>query len=151
MNLHDLNYLAILVAATVKFGLGGVWYSPALFNRQWLAEMKFTEEELAKAKAHGRPVLAVTFVLGLVQVFALAVVLRAMKPGCLGCVVGAAMMLSVAFAAVPIGINYLFERRSLRFFLINAGYDLVGLTLAGLVLGLMDAPKSGLPMPPPHQ
>ena len=45
-----------------------------------------------------------------------------------------------AFAAVPIGINYLFERRSLRFFAINAGYDLVGLMLAGAAMAMWFVP-----------
>jgi hypothetical protein len=63
------------------------------------------------------------------------VVLRAIKSDCVGCAVGTAAMLSVTFGAVPIGVNYLFERKSLRFFLINTGYDLVGLMLAGLILG----------------
>lgn len=134
MNLHDLNYLAIAAAGAAKFALGGLWYS-LLFQKQWLAEMKFSEEELAKAKGQGTPVLAITFVVGFVQVFALAVVLKAIKSDCVGCAVGTALMLSVAFAAVPIGINYLFERRSLRFFLVNAGYDLVGMALAGVILG----------------
>ncbi len=137
MNLADLNYLAILAAGAVKFGLGGLWYSPALFCKGWQAEMKMTDEEIARAKAAGHPAfqLGTTFLLSVVQVFALAVVLRAVKPDCLGCAAGTAMMLSLAFTAIPTGINYLFERKSLRFFFINAGYDLVGLTLAGLILG----------------
>ncbi len=135
MNLHDLNYLAIAAAGAAKFALGGLWYSPLLFKQPWLAAMKFSEEELAKAKGQGAPVLAITFVVGFVQAFALAVVLKAIKSDCVGCAVGTAMMLSVAFAAVPIGINYLFERRSLRFFLVNAGYDLVGMVIAGAILG----------------
>jgi hypothetical protein len=34
------------------------------------------------------------------------------------------------------GINYLFEQRSLRLFLINGGYHTLQYTLIGLVLGL---------------
>lgn len=136
MNFADLPYPAIAAAGFAKFALGGVWYS-LLFQKQWLAEQKLSPEEIAVARAEGgKSPLVITFLVGFVQVFALAVVLRAIKSDCVGCAVGTAGMLSVAFAAVPIGINYLFERRSLRFFAINAGYDLVGLMLAGLILGL---------------
>ena len=38
--------------------------------------------------------------------------------------------------ASSFGINYLFERRSLRLFLINGGYHTLQFTLYGLVLGL---------------
>lgn len=135
MNLHDLNYLAIAAAGAAKFALGGLWYSPLLFVKPWLAELKWSPEEMEENRKHGRSQLAITFLVGFVQVFALAVVLKAIKSDCVGCAVGTAMMLSVAFAAVPTGINYLFERRSLRFFLVNAGYDLVGMTIAGLIIG----------------
>lgn len=136
MMLSDLNYLAILAAGAVKFALGGVWYS-LLFQKPWLAELKWTPEEIAAARTEGgKSPLVITFFVGFIQVVALAVVLRAINSDCVGCAVGTAAMLSLAFAAVPIGINYLFERRSLRFWLVNAGYDLVGMVLAGLVLGL---------------
>ena len=32
------NYLAVLVAGLVIFLLGGLWYSPALFAKKWIAE-----------------------------------------------------------------------------------------------------------------
>ena len=38
--------------------------------------------------------------------------------------------------ATSFGVNYLFEQKSLRLFLINAGYVTVQFTVMGLVLGL---------------
>jgi hypothetical protein len=38
--------------------------------------------------------------------------------------------------ATSFGINYLFERRNPRLFLINGGYHTVQFTVFGLVLGL---------------
>ena len=136
MNLSDLNFLAILAASVAKFVIGGLWFSPLLFVKPWLAEMKFTEEQMTAAKAK-RPAhtLVPTFFLGLVQVFALGVLLRAMKPDCLACAVGTAAMCSVAFSGLSNAINYLFEGRSLRMWLITAGHDAVALAIAGLILG----------------
>jgi hypothetical protein len=37
--------------------------------------------------------------------------------------------------ATFIGTHYLFERRSLKLFLINAGYSIVALTIMGLIIG----------------
>ena len=31
----QVNWLAIIAAAIVMFGLGAVWYSPWLFVKQW--------------------------------------------------------------------------------------------------------------------
>ena len=33
----QVNVLAVLVAAVLSIALGAVWYSPALFARQWMA------------------------------------------------------------------------------------------------------------------
>ncbi len=135
MHFNELNYFAIAAAAAVKFCIGGLWYSPKLFANPWLAELKITPEQIAAAKGHAKTQLALTFLLGLVQVFALAVVLKAIKSDCLGCAAGTGLMLSVAFGAVPTATNYLFEQRSVRFFLINAGYDAATMVLAALILG----------------
>jgi hypothetical protein len=39
------------------------------------------------------------------------------------------------WVATFIGTHYLFERRSLKLFLINAGYSIVALTIMGLIIG----------------
>ena len=39
------------------------------------------------------------------------------------------------WVALSIGVTYLFERKSLRLFFINAGYHAVALTLMGAILG----------------
>jgi len=43
-----INYLAVLVATVVNFVLGGLWYSPLLFGKKWMALMNVTEEEIKK-------------------------------------------------------------------------------------------------------
>jgi hypothetical protein len=39
------------------------------------------------------------------------------------------------WVASSIGVTYLFERRSLKLFLINAGYHAVAFTLMGAIIG----------------
>jgi hypothetical protein len=46
-------------------------------------------------------------------------------------------MAGVMFAAASMGINYLYQRRSLKLYLIDALYQVLGLALAGGVLGYM--------------
>ena len=38
MTLPALNYLAVLVAGIVIFMIGGLWYSPVLFAKPWMAQ-----------------------------------------------------------------------------------------------------------------
>ena len=55
-----INYLAVLVAGIVIFVLGGLWYSPVLFARRWIALQGRTEEqERARAAAANMPLMYV--------------------------------------------------------------------------------------------
>jgi hypothetical protein len=47
----------------------------------------------------------------------------------------AGFLAGIGWVATMIGIHYLFERRSLAHFLINAGYSTVALTIMGIILG----------------
>jgi len=45
-NLHDLNWLAIIVGAIIPMVLGFIWYHPKLFGRMWMDSLGFNEEDL---------------------------------------------------------------------------------------------------------
>ena len=42
----EVNYHAVVLAALSAFLLGGLWYSPALFAKQWVALTGQSEEKL---------------------------------------------------------------------------------------------------------
>ena len=127
----QLNYLAILVAALSTFLIGGLWYSPALFAKAWMEENGFTEENM-KGRNMAK-IFGTAFVLGLIASFNLAFFIGSeadMKTGALyGFLTGA------GWVATFIGTHYIFENRSMRLFLINAGYSIVALTVMGMILG----------------
>jgi Protein of unknown function (DUF1761) len=54
----------------------------------------------------------------------------------LGFALGAGFAAGPCWVATSFGINYLFERRNPRLFLINGGYHTAQFTVFGLVLGL---------------
>ena len=43
MDLSQINYLAVGVAALSSFLIGGLWYSPILFAKAWMREAGFGE------------------------------------------------------------------------------------------------------------
>ena len=129
----EISWLATLVATVLAFALGGVWYGP-LFSKAWMAEHGFSEEQLAKdfnpAKTYG-----LTAVLS-----ALSAVVFGIFLGLLGdhsplFAVGFGFSAGLFWVAASIGTNYLFERSSLRLFLINGGYHVVRFTLMGAAFG----------------
>ncbi len=131
MDLASLNFIAILVAALVSFAIGGLWYSPLLFGKAWMEENGFTDED-----TQGNMVLifGTTFVLALIIAFNLAAFLGPDVTVAQGLTYGA--LAGIGWVAAAIGILYLFERKSMRLFLINAGYHAVTFTLMGGILGL---------------
>ncbi len=128
----SFNYLAILVATVSTFLLGGIWYSPVLFGRTWMQEMGFTDESL-KARGDAGRIMGVSFVLELIMAFNLAAFIGAKASLSFGLFAGAAA--GFGWVALAFGVTYLFERKSLRLFLINAGYHGVALTIMGAILG----------------
>ncbi len=126
-----VNLLAVGAAALAAFVVASLWYSPLLFFRAWQKEVGLTDEQ---AKAGSRPVnLAASFVLVLVGALVFAFFLGKQTP-----VMGALYGFSagLTWVAFSLGVNYLFEGKSLKLFLINGGYHTVEFTLIGLILGL---------------
>ena len=131
MNFGSINYLAVLVAALAGFVLGGAWYSKALFGKIWMKENGFTEEELNKAKM-GR-IFAGAFLLALICAFYLSAFLAGPPNLLKGLTYGA--IVGIGWVATSIGIVYLFERKSLILYIINAGYLALNLMVMGAIIG----------------
>ncbi len=126
------NHLAVLVATLGTFMLGGLWYAPGVFGRAWMRECGFTEEFLLKQGGMGR-IFAVSFVLEYLMAYNLAAFLGPKATFAFGLFAGCAA--GLGWVALAFGVTYLFERKSLKLFFINAGYHAVAFTLMGAILG----------------
>jgi Protein of unknown function (DUF1761) len=124
---------AVLAAAVSAFILGGLWYSPMLFGGAWQKAAGLTDEQL-KSRNSG-VVFGGAFLLSLLAAFVFALFLGPHPTLTLG--LGAGIAAGLCWVAASFGINYLFERRSLKLFLINGGYHSLQFTLYGLVLALI--------------
>jgi hypothetical protein len=125
-------WLSIIAATLVAFLIGGIWYSPALFGRQWISLNGFTEKDLSR-RSMSR-VFGLSFLLALVMTVNLAMFLGP-SPS-LGFCIAAGAAAGIGWSAAGLGIIYLFEGRPLRLWLINGGYQAVTLAAIGGVLGL---------------
>jgi hypothetical protein len=132
MDPSKLNFLAIFAAAASNFLVGGLWYSPLLFAKAWQRETGLTDEKLnARNPAM---VFGPSFLLALLMSFNLAAFIG--PDATLGFAVAAAFAAGFGWVALGMGVTYLFEARSLRLWLIDAGYHTVSFTLMGVILGL---------------
>lgn len=127
----QVNWLAVVVAALSTFLIGGLWYSPAVFGKAWMKENGFTEENMKGGNLV--KIFGLAFVLGLVASVNLAMFLGPDTDATMGAVYGFAA--GLGWVATFVGTHYLFERKSFKLFLINAGYSIVALTVMGVILG----------------
>jgi len=137
MHLPNVNYLAVLVSGVVVFLLGGLWYSPMLFSKRWVALQGKTEEEMrAAARSSSMPMMYLTaFVCGLLVAWTLAAVLRHFfhMSAPRGAVIGAFCWLG--FAAATSFPNAVFSMKPKALWLIDSGFNLVSFVIAGAILG----------------
>jgi hypothetical protein len=132
MNPTDINWLAVFVAALSTFLIGGVWYSPLLFAKSWMAANGFTEESLKNANM--AKIFGGAFALALLMATNLAFFLG--KDATLAFGVGAGVAAGLGWVAAMLSVIALFERRPLAWALINGGYSLVAFAAMGAILGI---------------
>jgi len=127
-----INYFAVLLAAVSMFLIGGLWYSPLLFGNQWLKAID--EDKTFLASGNMKLIFAGAFVLALIMSFNLAGFVSGYESWTWGLIGGA--LAGIGWVAMSLGIIYLFERRSWKHFLINAGYLVFSFLVMGIILGL---------------
>ena len=134
--LSQLDYLAIAVTTFAGFLFGWLWYSPVLFSKAWMAEMKITEAMMKAAAEKG---MAGFFVRGLVytflSTFALTILIESRGP--INVVKGAAIGAFVGLLLVGARMlnSGVWEQRSVRLLAITVGHEVILFTLQGTILG----------------
>ena len=124
-----VNWIAIVVSALAGFAVGALWYGP-VFGKVWMRESAVTMD---KARSANMP-----------KLYGMVLVLNLIAAGSLDMFIGpnatwrfglfAGFMTGLTFVATALGIIYLFEFRSLRLWLINAGYRIVIFSVMGTIL-----------------
>jgi hypothetical protein len=157
----EFNFLAVLVAALSSFVVGFIWYNPKVFGTIWMKEIGMTEE---KAKTGNMAkIFGLTFLYSLMLAFIMPA-LTIHQMGAMGMIGGpdfittakpsyAAFLadygdafrtykhgalhgfISGIFIALPIiAINGLFEQKSWKYMLIQAGYWTIIMTIMGSII-----------------
>jgi hypothetical protein len=130
----DLNWLAVLVGAVAYWLLGALWYSPVLFGKKWGAITGITAENAGSPVATYLGSLVVMFL----QVTAVAFLAHATGVTELVDGLELGLGIGVGFCALQLVLNQLYEKRSRELLAINAGYAIVGLTIASVIVTLWD-------------
>jgi hypothetical protein len=132
----SLNPVALLVVSVLCFLIGGLWYSPLLFVKAWMKEMKITPESMKAQNKSMAKTMGTAFLLTLVSTTTLATLIelrhttRVLSGAELGFFVGAGLV------AAREGTNAVFESRSFKHFMIVSGHDITLLVIQGAILAV---------------
>lgn len=135
MELSNINFLALIVAAVASFALGAIWYSPVLFGKAWQKTLGFTEESLGKSNM--ALIFGSSFVLIFIMDFGLAVILQGHASRDVTAISGFlyGLLIGVFFIATSYGINMIYQRKSFLLWAIDSGYQVSYLAMTGAILG----------------
>ncbi len=133
--LGDLNWLAVLVATIAYFALGALWYAEFAFGKAWQRAVGW---DLTPPENAGVGLYAVPFVTCFLATLATAMIGAAsgtdniMEGVLLGFVVGVGVALPVMLVT---GMYDTTKPAPMTYVSIGTGYHIVGLVLAGAILG----------------
>jgi hypothetical protein len=139
MHMHNLNLLAVLVAAISTMVAGFVWYSPILFAKPWMREMGYDPNDKSRVQEMQKsagPAYLGSFVASLVSAFVLALFLHQMRAQSLGLGLLVGFHVWLGFVATVQLTGVLFMKQSMKLFGINTGYQLVCYLVMGAILGV---------------
>jgi hypothetical protein len=130
----EINYIAVLVSGVAYFLLGGLWYSPVLFAKTWLAAIGKTEEQIKQSGAAAAYIISFIGSLAAALVLAMFVDYAGADSLPAGLVTG--FFIWFGFVATTVAPPYFYEDRNKRLYLIYSGYTLVGFLMMASILAL---------------
>lgn len=131
--LTSLNWLSIVVATVVYFVLGALWYSPVLFANVWMKLRNVSEEDIGEPN----PIIFLySFILQFIAVLSLALFITALGVNTAGNGALIGFGAGAGFVFTLAGTTGIFSEVPMKLHFLDNGYHVIGLVLAGLILGL---------------
>lgn len=133
--LGDLNWLAVIVAALAYFLIGGAWYAPPVFGKAWQRSLGM---EGPPASA-GAAIYVGPLVTCLIATIAVAIIAQSSGTDTFGEGIVLGLVTGVGIAGAVLAVTGLFDVKKpgpATWFAITAGYHLVGLLVASVIVAL---------------
>lgn len=134
----EINYLAVALAALAAFFLGFLWYT-IIFAKSWQKLIGMGDKGKGSSSVDQTPnlgkLLVGSLIIEVIMAFNLAFFIGADADWQFGLFAGFAT--GLGFVGLALGVNYLFEGKSFKLWLINAGYNTVVFSVMGLIIGVM--------------
>ena len=130
----DINYVAVGLAALSAFFLGFLWYT-VIFSKVWQMEIGMKgDAKPAQTPNMGRMLIG-SLILEVLMAVNLAMFIG--RDASAGFGLGAGIAAGLGWVGLAFGVNYMFEGKSFKLWMINAGYNTVVFGVMGLIIGAM--------------
>lgn len=132
MNIAEINYLGIFLAAIASQFVGFLWFSPFLFGKKWMKLVGISE-----MKNDNKLVYGVTFIMSFITAYVLSVFIQFAQATTVldGVLVGVLVWLGFI---IPTSVNQvLFEKKSKELWLLNIGHFLTIFVVMAIILSLV--------------
>ena len=133
MNLMAMNWTAVICAAAAYWIIGAIWYM-ALFGKTWAAEIEKTGAKIQRGSM-GAKIIG-NFLCNLVAAAIMARLIGRTGIPELGYGLKLGAGVGLGFSAVALTIQYLWESRPFKLWLIDASHHVVGCTALGGILAI---------------
>ena len=133
--MEQIDWLGVGLGAVAFFAVGALWYT-ALFGKAWQRATGLGDEQL-KTGANMPLIFGTCLLLELLVSLTVGHMYAYTAPDDRSKMM-IAVGLAVGIMAPALGISYLYLRKPLRLFLIDAGHFVAGMAAAGLVFVLLD-------------
>ncbi len=127
-----VSWIAIIVAAIVRFAIGAAWYATPVFGKVWQEAAGVVPDRAQIPKA-----LIVQAIGDLVMAYILARVIG--HYGVENLVAGAfvGVMMWLGFVAPVLAGSVVFEKRTMNYAYVNGGFNLVSIAVMGAIIGVL--------------
>ncbi len=132
---HEINYLAVFVCAVLAMGLSLLYYSPMLLGKIWIDSLDKSEEELNK-NFNAFKVYSLSFISQIVMTLILALIISYANATTPEEGLRLGFMVWMGFIGTSMTINYLFEGKTFKHFIVDSGYHFITLLINGFILGM---------------
>lgn len=131
--LARINWMSVVVATIVGFGLGAIWYNQKVFGAAWMADLGITRETPMKTSMVQS--MGVNFVMTLLTAIGVAWLIRLTGAKSLVGGIKVGLLCGFAFVVTSYVGDAQYAQTRNRFLAITAGYRAAMITLMGAILG----------------
>lgn len=130
----SISIVAVGLSAVLAMVLGFIWYSMPVFGKVWMKETGITEEQVGKGPGMGYMFAVVA---SAVMAIAMTQVIKFVGVSNLTDALGWGALVAVGFIGTTFGTSFIFEQKTLRHYLIDAGYQMVLAVIVAAVVFLV--------------